>query len=200
MSSKKGKRFFNRLPSEGKIFVISSPSGGGKTTIRKHLLNSCSLSYSVSYTTRPPREGEKEGEDYLFISQEEFKRKREKGEFIEWTKVLKNYYATARDFLEKELQEGRNVLLEIDVRGAKRIKRMYKKQAVLIFIAPPSFEELERRLKKRKTEEEERRQRLFLAEKEMQEIDKYDYLVINKNLEECIEDIKAIIRAERCRI
>ena len=184
----------------GKIFVLSSPSGGGKTTIRKHLLKQCPLVYSVSWTTRPPRQGEKDKEDYFFVSERAFKRKIEKSEFAEWTRVLGNYYGTPKEFLEKEIKKG-NVLLEIDVKGARQIKRRYRKQAVLIFIAPPSLRELKKRLENRKTENrKEIAQRLKLAYQEIEQVNKYDYLVINKDLKECTGDIKAIIRAEGCKL
>ena len=157
--------------------------------------------YSVSCTTRLPRQGEKDKRDYFFISQKSFKQKIKDNEFAEWAKVLANYYGTPRYFLEKWLKRGKNILLEIDVKGAKQIKKEYKKQSVLIFISPPSLQELGQRLKNRKTEgDEEICQRLKLAEKEMQEIKRYDYLVFNKSLRLCVEDIKTIIKAEGCRI
>lgn len=185
----------------GKIFVLSSPSGGGKTTIVKHLLKQCLLAYSISHTTRWPRQGEKDKKDYLFISKENFKKKIEKNGFAEWTRVLGNYYGTPKQFLEKELKKGKDILLEIDVKGARQIKKKYKKQAVFIFISPPSLKELEKRLKNRKTENrKEIVCRLNLAKKEMQTVNRYDYLVVNENLKNCVEDIKAVIRAEGCKL
>ncbi len=180
-----------------KMFVLSSPSGGGKTTIRNYLLKKCPLLYSISYTTRPPRQEEKDQRDYFFVSMESFKEKIEKKEFIEWTKVLNHYYGTSRKFLEEILKKGKDILLEIDIEGAKQVKKEYGKQVVTIFISPPSFEELKKRLKDRKTENEENiSKRLSLARKEMQEINNYDYLVVNKNLKKCLKDIKEIIKTE----
>ena len=180
--------------------MLSSPSGGGKTTIRKHLLKQHSWAYSVSCTTRPQRQGEKDKKDYFFVSERVFKRKIEKGEFAEWARVLGNYYGTPKQFLEKEIKKG-DVLLEIDVKGAKQIKRIYKGQAVLIFIAPPSLKELKKRLKNRKTEDrKEIARRLKLAYQEIEQINRYDYLVINKNLKNCVENIKTIMKAEEFKI
>lgn len=183
-----------------KIFVLSSPSGGGKTTIRNCFLKQCSLTNSISCTTRPPRQGEKDKKDYFFVSERVFKRKIEKDEFAEWARVLGNYYGTPKQFLEKEIKK-RDVLLGIDVKGARQIKRVYKEQAVLIFITPPSLKELKKRLKNRKTENrKEIARRLKLASQEMKQINRYDYLVINKDLKGCVENIKAIIKAEEHRI
>lgn len=181
---------------KGTLFVISAPSGSGKTTLCQKLLDSVSrrrLVRSISATTRKPRRGERQGKDYFFIPREEFIRRRRAGEFIEWAGVLGNYYGTPRDFVESNLNKGRDVLLSIDVQGARQIKRRIK-NAVFIFIAPPSFQELARRLQKRSTESsEEIAQRLHLAQKEMEYIKEYNYIIVNDNIEEALRQLQEIV-------
>lgn len=188
------------MPAQkGTLFVISAPSGSGKTTLCQKLLDSVSrrrLVRSISATTRKPRRGERQGKDYFFIPREEFIRRRRAGEFIEWAGVLDNYYGTPRDFVESNLNKGRDVLLSIDVQGARQIKRRIK-NAVFIFIAPPSFQELARRLQNRSTESsEEIAQRLQLAQKEMRYIKEYNYTIVNDNFEEALRQLLEIIRNE----
>ena len=138
--------------NKGKLFVVSSPSGGGKSTICKQLLLKIpELEYSISTTTRQPRDNEKNGKDYYFISKDEFMKMIENDKFIEWAKVHGNYYGTSREVVDNYIDNGKNCILDIDIQGGKQIKEKYKK-AVLIFIVPPSIQVLEDRLKKRATD------------------------------------------------
>ncbi|MCD5401994.1 guanylate kinase, partial [candidate division NPL-UPA2 bacterium] len=188
------------MKRKGTIFVISSPSGGGKTTICRKLLKELpELNYSISTTSRSPRPGEKEGKDYFFISGEEFSEKIRKSEFAEWAKVHGHGYGTPRQFLEEALRSGRDIILDIDVKGALQIKEKYK-ESRLIFLLPPSLETLAARLKKRKTDDgKEIEKRLARAQEEMAFLKEYDYAVVNRNLSQAVKEVKAIITAERCR-
>ena len=183
------------------IFVISAPSGGGKTTIC-HKISSFfpELKRSVSLTTRQQRQGERSGIDYRFVSRREFLSKIKKGAFAEWAKVLDNYYGTLKKNIEAPLKQGKDVILNIDVQGALQIKKIYP-QAALIFILPPSLGILRKRLKERKTDAHwEIKKRLKLARKELKFLKKYDYMVINDSLQKATEKIRSIIISERCRI
>jgi len=185
---------------EGTLFIVSAPSGAGKTSICKELI-ACipALTLSVSYTTRPPRPGEQEGIDYFFISEEVFQEKIRKGELAEWAVVHGYYYGTPMEWLKSNIRLGNDILLDIDVQGAKNLKERFP-QAVTIFILPPSWEVLERRLRDRMTDTpEEMQQRLNDAREEISHCREYDYIIINERLEEAIEQIRAIIIAERSR-
>ena len=190
------------MKRKGIIFVISSPSGGGKTTIcRRILKESPELSYSISATSRRPRLGEEDGKDYFFISKEEFDKKIGKGEFAEWAEVHGHHYGTPRKFLEEALRSGRDIILDIDVKGALKIKERYKGFSCLIFLLPPSLETLAARLKKRKTDDEKDiEKRLAKAKEEIASLKEYDYAVVNQNLSQAVEEVRAIITAERCRV
>jgi len=185
----------------GILFVVSGPSGVGKSTIRKEVIRKCpGLKYSISCTTRPPREGEIDGVDYLFIDLPTFEKMKQQREFLEWAKVHGNYYGTPRKPIEEWLKKGEDVILEIDVQGAKQVKKNFE-GGVFIFIAPPSLKTLEERLKRRNTDrEDEILLRMTNARIEMQCISDYDYLVVNDQLEEAVNKLLAIIIAERCRI
>jgi guanylate kinase len=199
------------VSKKGKLFVISAPSGSGKTTLCDKLINSLAaeekLVHSVSATTRKPRRGEREGSDYFFISKSEFLKRRQRKEFLEWAQVLGNYYGTPRAFIQEKTLEGRDVLLNIDVQGALKIKRMIKNahntfSAVFIFILPPSFQELKRRLLMRSTEsKKEIERRLLLAKKEMSDrfVNQYDYVVINDAIEKSLQQLMEIVEHERGR-
>lgn len=189
------------MQRKGIIFVISSPSGGGKTTICQRILKgSPELNYSISVTSRRPRSGEKDGKDYFFISEEEFDEKIGKGEFAEWAEVHGHRYGTPRKFLEEALRSGRDIILDIDVKGALQIKEKYK-ESCLIFLLPPSLETLAARLKKRKTDDEkEIEKRLAKAKEELSFLKEYDYAVVNRNLSQAVEEVRTIITAERCRV
>ncbi|MFA3782719.1 guanylate kinase [Melioribacteraceae bacterium 4301-Me] len=180
-----------------KLFVFSAPSGSGKTTIVKSvLLKHSDFVFSVSATTRKPRNSEKDGKDYFFISEEEFKEKIRNNEFIEYEKVYDYYYGTLKDFVEKSIAGGHSVVFEVDVKGALSIKQKYP-EAVLIFIVPPSIEELKKRLLDRKTETtQELKKRIERAEMELSYKDKFDYVVSNENLEEAKKKVYEIINKE----
>lgn len=187
-------------PAKGKLFVISGPSGAGKSTIVSKLLELApDLVLSISYTSRRPRKGEVHGKNYFFISRDEFLRKIKENFFLEWAEVHGNLYGTPAEFVLKNIQEGRHVILEIDVQGAMRIKEKFP-ESVLIFIEPPDFKELEERLKKRSTESTEAlRLRLENAGYEMAQAKYYNYRVINKDVEEAASQILKIIREEAAK-
>ena len=185
------------MDTKGKLFVFSAPSGSGKTTIVRKLLSEYDeLVFSISATTRKKRGIEVEGKDYFFISEEEFKQKIENDEFIEWEKFYDYYYGTLKSFVDKQLENDKSVLLEVDVKGAVRIKKKYS-NSVLIFIAPPSKEILKQRLINRKTETaEDLQKRIERAEMELEYQDKFDYVVINENLESAIKEVREIVKKE----
>ena len=181
----------------GKLFVISAPSGAGKTTLIKNVLNRFkNLSYSVSHTTRLPRKNERDSIDYFFISQDEFEKKIAQGHLLEWAKVHNNYYGTSKQFVGNCLERGWNLLLDIDVQGAGQIMAK-DMDLVSIFIMPPSFEVLSQRLENRKTDSKEViARRLANAKSEIMQKDLYQYVVINDNLDEAIESLCSIFEKE----
>ena len=183
---------------ENLIIIISAPSGSGKTTIVDRLQKKMpELRRLVSYTTRQQREGEINEKEYLFISEEEFKEKIAKGALLEWEEVFGNYYGSSEEQLNEALEKGEDVVLSIDVKGARQVRKKFP-ESVSIFIMPPSIEELASRLKKRNTDEEgEVSVRLKEAKREMSAADEYDYLVVNEELDKAIEDVQAIIESER---
>jgi guanylate kinase len=189
------------MKKAGRIFVISSPSGGGKTTLCNRLKKErFAISCSVSATTRPSRAGEKDGVDYIFLSKERFRRLVGKKKFLEWTNNFGDLYGTPRGFVDRALKRGEDVMLPIDVKGAMRVKRLYP-DAVLIFVVPPSLALLKRRLMRRKTEgREAAAKRLATARKEMAYVKKYDYAIVNDNLKRAVGVLKSIIAAERSRV
>ena len=187
---------------KGLLLVISGPAGVGKGTINLSLISRNSdIRMSVSATTRAARPGEIDGVHYFFKSDEEFQKMIESGAFLEYMRVFNtHYYGTPKSFVEQELDEGRSVILEIDVQGAMRVKAAYP-DAVLIFIAPPSMSELKSRLIHRGTESSEAIERRFeTAYQEMELVDRYDYVVINDILDQAIVRTEDIIVAERCRV
>lgn len=187
--------------NKGILFVLSSPSGGGKTTILKQVMSGLpGLVFSVSHTTRSPRTGEVNGRDYHFVSQEQFRDIRDDSHlgFLEWAEVHGNLYGTSRGEVAKQLSAGHDVILDIDVQGAMQVRK--SSEHVSVFIAPPSLQELESRLRKRGTEsEQDLKVRLENAEKELAFSNQYDYLIVNDQLDEAVESLRAIIIAERCR-
>lgn len=186
---------------KGTLFVVTAPSGAGKSTLLDMVLKKVPLlEYSVSVTTRAPRRGEVDGEDYHFATRGEFEEMLARGEFLEHAVVYDHYYGTRRSVIEEALRRGTDIILDIDVRGALQVMEK-KYPAVFVYIVPPSLEELERRLRGRATDSEEViRKRLSLARDEMAYAERYDYVVVNDRLEEAFEDLKAIILAERRRV
>ena len=185
----------------GKLFIISAPSGTGKTSLLEIVMSEVErLVFSVSHTTRPPREGERDGKEYYFVAKEEFQQMIAAGEFLEWAMVHDNYYGTALSPLSRQLEQNHDVILDIDVQGAEIIRRDGRLPAAHIFIAPPGMEELERRLRGRATEREQTIQkRLKNAHSEMAHCEKYDYFIINDNLQRAAGLVSSIIYAERAR-
>ena len=179
--------------SKGRLFVISGASGVGKSTVLKRVLDSKeTITFSVSATTRAPREGEQDGVNYYFVSHETFRQMIENGEFVEYDDHMKNYYGTPRRQLDEKLERG-DVILDIEPVGAFNVQAQCP-EAVLIFIAPPSYEELERRLRSRgDTPEDQIQVRLERARWEMEQSQKYDYIVINDQVETCAAKILEII-------
>ncbi len=182
------------------VFIISAPSGSGKSTLTNELLKLVpNLEFSISYTTRARRGSEQNGKHYHFISMDEFNRMIAAGEFLEYAKVHGNCYGTAREFLRQAGRAGHDLLLDIDVQGAAQIKRNLT-DAISIFVLPPDRKTLEWRLRNRSEDSEDVIQRRLLAAKrEMEEYDKYDYILINDKLEESCEKLRAIVLAERQR-
>jgi guanylate kinase len=179
---------------KGKIIVISSPSGGGKTTIVRRILSEFpEIVFSVSATTRPKRPDEIDGVHYFFLSEKEFEEKIKNNEFIEWERFYDYYYGTLKTFVLDNIENGKTVLLEIDVKGALSVKKLFP-DSILIFIDVPSFEELVNRLKKRRTESEaDLQKRIDRAKMELSYKDKFDYIFVNKDLEEVTSQIKSLI-------
>ena len=180
----------------GNLYIVSAPSGSGKTTLLQHLLRSFKdLKFSVSYTTRQPRTGEKNGVDYFFTDRENFSRMAARGEFLEWAEFNGQLYGTSRAFVEQHLERGEDVILDIDVQGAKQVKARMT-GAVAIFVLPPSFAELERRLKARMLEPDDViRRRLQIAKGEILYYRDYDYIIINDVLENSILLLESIVRS-----
>lgn len=185
----------------GMLFVLSSPSGAGKSTISRMLLEADQgLQMSVSATTRPMRPGEVEGRDYHFVDLEEFRRMTAAGEFLEWAHVFGNRYGTPRKPVEALLDAGRDVLFDIDWQGGQQLHQLAGGDVVRIFILPPSIEELERRLRARGTDSEEViRNRMARAANEIAHWDGYDYVLVNDDVQACFEKVHSILKAERLK-
>ena len=187
----------NDTKKKGFMVIISGPSGSGKGTVVKEIFDiSDNFAYSVSATSRQPREGEVDGKDYYFVSREKFEDMIDKGEMLEYNYYCENYYGSPKEHVYKELDRGRNVLLEIDVNGAMQIKEKYPEDTVLIMLIPPDAETIERRLRSRGTETDEViAKRLERAKEELLFADRYDYLVVNRDgmIRECAESIIDII-------
>ncbi len=184
------------MKRKGRMIVVSAPSGCGKGTILAEILKSDDFYYSISATTRSPRDGEINGVNYNFISKEEFEKLIAENGMLEYAMYCDNYYGTPKKILEDKMNEGINVILEIEVQGAMKVKEICP-DAVFIFIVPPSIAELERRLKKRGTESDDViAKRIAEASGEIKKAVNYDYIVVNAALEDAVEDFKTIIRAE----
>lgn len=190
-----------KLDDKGLLIVISGPSGVGKGTVRKALFerDDHNLVYSISMTTRKPRVGEINGKDYFFVSREEFEKRIKENGFLEYAEFVGNYYGTPIDEVKKQIAAGNEVVLEIEVQGALQVREKVK-NAVFVFIAPPSLESLYSRLHNRGTENEEIiKQRIEKAKKEIDLAYKYDYIVINDTVDNAADRIMAIIRAEHAK-
>lgn len=185
---------------KGTVIVISGPSGVGKGTVVGELLKSSEkFALSISATTRKPRNGDIDGVNYFFLTVDEFKQKIEKGLILEYAEYCGNYYGTPREYVEQCINNGKDVILEIDVQGAINIKKNMP-EAITIFIMPPSRKELENRLRGRNTETEDViKSRLEKAIDEMKQSNKYDYIVVNNTVEQCVNHIKNIITAEKMK-
>ena len=188
------------MKKKGKLLVISGPSGAGKSTVvSKAIEGREDICFSTSATTRSPRPGEVDGREYFFVSFERFLEMVANDELLEHAEYVANRYGTPRAYVEQRLEEGMNVVLDIEVQGARQVRRQMP-EAVLIFIAPPSLEELEKRLRGRGTDTESAIEgRLIRARQEYQEADFYDYLIVNDNVEKAAAKLNAIIEAEHCR-
>ncbi len=184
----------------GELFVISAPSGAGKTTLCNRLIKELSgLEFSVSHTTRTPRPNEVHGKDYFFVSHDEFQRLVQKDAFLEWARVHGNFYGTSKEQVVTKLSRGIDVVLDIDVQGARQVKERFP-GAITIFILPPSWKVLEKRLKSRGSEDREKlRIRLQNALKELEEVTNYDYVVVNDKLDVATEELKSIVVAARLK-
>lgn len=185
----------------GNLYIISAPSGAGKTSLVKALLQSgVDLSLSVSYTTRRARPGEIDGHDYHFINREDFEERLKQNEFLESAEVYGNYYGTSKKWIDHALESGRDILLEIDSQGARQVRCIFP-GAVAIFVLPPSLKVLEMRLRRRAQDSPEAiGHRLASARGEIGHVAEYDYVIINDKLDKALQDLKCIVQAERLRI
>ena len=188
------------ISRRGTLFVVSAPSGAGKTTLcREVRMRVADLAYSVSYTTRAPRPGEVEDSDFHFVSEDRFRDLRDRGEFAEWAQVHGNYYATSAIAINGARAAGRDVLLDIDTQGASQLRARYP-EAVLIFVVAPSMADLEQRLRERRSDvEREIQRRLQRAREEISMWRQYDYLIVNRDVKDAVDQLDAIIVAERGR-
>ena len=184
----------------GSLFVVSAPSGAGKTTLVRLLLEADSqVRLSVSYTTRAPRPGETDGVAYHFVDEPTFRTMRDHGEFVEWAEVHGNFYGTSRSWLESQMREGQDVLLEIDWQGARQVRSLFS-EAVGIFVLPPSTAELERRLRGRGQDSDAViARRVAAAKGEMEHVGEFDFAIINNDLQVALEELKAAVKASRLR-
>ena len=185
----------------GLLFVVSAPSGAGKTTLCREMAHTIpNLSYSVSHTTRPPRSGEMDGKDYFFVSKEEFLALIRRNEFAEWAEVHGNLYGTHEGFLHQMMDQGIDVLLDVDDQGAGLLKKRFS-EGVFIYILPPSMEALRDRLYERRSDTpEEIERRLVEARREMKNFHQYSYLIINDDFKKASRELESIILAERVRL
>ncbi len=183
------------MENKGKIIAISSPSGGGKTSVVKQILKDFpQIIFSVSATTRPKRSNEVNGVDYFFVDEREFELKIKNNEFIEWERFYDYYYGTLKSFVDDNINNGKSVLFEVDVKGALSLKKIYP-ESILIFIDPPTYEELVKRLKNRKTESpEDLQKRIDRAKMELSYKHKFDYIFVNDELNKVYKSVKSLIK------
>ena len=185
---------------KGLLFVVSAPSGAGKTSLCRAITDSLeNLTHSISYATRKPRPGEIDGRDYYFVGQERFREMIQAGDFAEWAEVHANYYGTSRRVLDDMISKGLDVILDIDTQGAAQIKAKYD-TAVFIFIMPPSLDILEERLRNRKSDhEDEIRKRMKRAREEIRDYAMYDYIIVNRDFDRALTELRSVVISERCR-
>jgi len=185
--------------SQGSLIIISAPSGSGKTSLARRTLELVPrLSFSVSHTSRNPRPGEIEGEHYFFVNECVFESMIEEGDFLEWAHVYGNYYGTGRPFVEQQLERGQDVLLDIDVQGASKVRERVP-EAISVFVFPPSYQELEQRLRSRGLDDPAVIEaRLEIARNEIREYSQYDYMIVNDDIEESVNELQSIVLAARC--
>ena len=186
----------------GQLIIVSAPSGSGKDTVVKKLMekSTAPIWVSVSATSREPRNGEVEGKDYYFLSKDDFKEKIDEGFFLEYAEYAGNYYGTPKKYIKEKLNQGIDVILIIEIQGAKKVKEMLP-ESLLIFIMPPSLKTLVKRLKRRGTDSNEKIiERFHTAYKEINEVTKYNYVVVNDILDDAVDKVDAIIKAEKCRV
>jgi guanylate kinase len=186
---------------KGKVFIVSAPSGSGKSSLVTKLLNQVpDLAFSISYTTRKPRGNEKDGVEYFFVSDEIFEKMIEEEQFVEYAKVFDHYYGTARRSLEQTLAEGKDLLLDIDTEGAFQVKKKLP-DSVSIFVMPPSFEALQTRLERRQLDNKETilKRLKWASQVEIHRFMSYDYVIVNEDLAASVDLLRCIIFAERCR-
>ena len=185
----------------GSLYIISAPSGTGKTTILKRVISELeNVVFSVSHTTRAPRAGEKDGVDYFFVSEDSFRAMQQQGHFLEWAEVHGNFYGTSSYALKEIIEQGKDIILDIDVQGALQMKDKVGEKGFFVFISPPSLQELEKRLVSRGTESATVvATRLKNAQGELNSIEHYDYVIVNDQLDLAVEELKAIIAAERSK-
>lgn len=188
-----------KMKHKGILIVVSGFSGAGKGTLMKQLVHSYdNYALSVSMTTRNPRPGEEEGKEYFFVSREEFEEKIAQDGLIEYASYCDNYYGTPREYVERQLEKGKDVILEIEIQGALKIKKKFP-TALLMFVMPPNAAELKKRLEGRGTESRDViEKRLKRASEEAEGIEQYDYIVINDKLEECVEEMHSLVQAAHC--
>jgi guanylate kinase len=186
--------------AKGIFIIVSAPSGAGKSSLCQRLMQAYpEIKFSVSYTSRPPRPNEVNGKDYHFISRKEFKNRIDQGEFVEWVENYGHLYGSSRNVMKEFIQDGRDLLLDIEPRGAKKIKQEFK-GGIYVFILPPSRSELLKRLEKRGHETDEVIQKRFRqAENELKEISWYDYVIFNEDLETAVNQLTSIYIAEKCK-
>ncbi len=189
-------------PRRGIIFILSAPSGAGKTTIYREALKAIkNLEFSISLTTRVRRKNEADGIDYSFVSEEEFNRRQSSGELAEWARVFESSYGTPRAPLDAAIASGHDILLDIDIQGAQQIRAKYPRDAVSIFVLPPTLEELAGRLRGRATEDESKIQhRLQKAREEAEAYPEYDYLIVNAEISKSVAQLETIVNAERLKV
>lgn len=184
--------------AKGNLFVVTAPSGAGKTTLVAALLAAdANVQLSISYTTRAPRAGEVDGKDYHFVDRAEFERMISAGELLEHAEVYGNYYGTSQVWINEVIQNGRDILLEIDWQGAQQVRRLFP-DAIGLFVLPPSLDTLESRLRNRgKDSEEVIAKRMAVAREECSHVDEFDYVIVNEHIDDAVRDIVAVVRAQR---